>query len=195
MKYKWLVWLMIGLALVATAGSIFDAILTNKDAEWQARVDRVLEDAEAGELVRDSALAYADSMGAWADSVVAQADARAPVIRERVHYIRDSIPVPDTCWAAVAPRDSIIDVLQTENDRLRIAFTAERTAAQTLRGSLIAADATIDSLVSVLRARPRARPWLPELRIGPQAGIGFDGTAHAGVGINIGWKIPLNKLF
>lgn len=193
MKVPWAKLVLTGSVLLVAAIAVTN-IIAGRDAAWEARVEGALDSARVERARADSALSFADSVQSHADSIVAAVDARAPEIRERVRIVRETVPVPDTCRPVVAQRDSLIDELTEQNDQLRIAYTEQRSAAEILRASNLGLVATVDSLMAVLEDRPQSRRWLPEIRIGPQVGVGIDGKFHAGVGLNIGWKIPV-KLF
>ena len=158
-------------AAVLTGAAVATHFYLGQRDAWNRRAEDALQFA-AEERER------AEAATEFADSVVADADARTPEIRERIIRVREDSP-PDTA------RDAIIDDLLEVNSSLRL-------AVDSLSVANIRLFIANDSLTAVLEDRPLPRPvWLPEIRLGPQAGICMDGRFCAGIGVSIGWKLPI----
>lgn len=189
--------LLIAVVVLVAAAAVSGYCVDAKFRAWNERVETVLEFAEEETARADSAVAEADVWQSRADSIAIEAEARSPIIRERIRLVRDSVPVPDTCYAVVAQRDSLIDAALAEADRWRAAYEAERSAADRLREGYNALLVVSDSLVAVLEDRPKPRPrWLPSLQVGLFAGICSDGQPCVGVGggLTVEIKIPTPRL-
>jgi hypothetical protein len=139
--------------------------------------------AEAAEQVAQIAHERADSFA----EIAAQVDT---VIEERVRIVRAE-PVPEPCVEIVAERDEVIDSLVEHVDRWRQAYQHEHGAYVSLFEAYAIARSAADTLRSVLAAMPRPRSrLLPQLGVGPFAGICAGGQPCIGVGIQLNWKIP-----
>jgi hypothetical protein len=169
--------------------------LDHLNAEWNRRVEVV--QAVVNEIVEenDSLRSESLTLREQADSALANV-APPDTVRMRVREIVE-VPVPDTCAVFVIRRDSLINELVEDNEHLRVAYTAERKAADLLR---IANDdllVAIDSLNTVLDARPLPAPALaPRVGVGVFGGMCADGKPCVGVGVSINVKInPLDWIF
>ncbi len=181
---------IIAVAVLAVA-AVVRIYMGSQYAKWNQRVEEVLEFAEGESARADSAIAEAEKRVEYADSVARVVEARAPIIRERIIRIREE-PVPEDCEPVVAARDSVINDLLVENGQLQLVVGDQRFAIARYAAANLALGIANDSLVAVLKDRPIPPPrGLPEIRVGPQAGICMDGRACAGVGISLGWKVPL----
>lgn len=184
---RWITGIVVIVALVAAGYWVYSA-----KQEWEQLARSALSESARQSARADSAEVRALSASARADSIAAEAARIEPIIRERVRIVRDTVPVPDECVEVVAQRDSLLDEALANSDRWRSAFVAESLAVVDLRVANSALRLANDTLTAALEARPRPWPkWLPEIRVGPQAGICTDGRACAGVGVSVGWKVPL----
>ena len=192
MKIKnWVIAIAAVVAAVVISGYCVDA----EFRRWNDRVERALAFAVTEAARADTAVVLAAAISARADSIAAEAAARAPLIRERIRVVRDTVllPVPDTCRPVVAQRDSIIDDLVVESDQWRVAYFEGKDAASMLLQSYNFLRTAYDSLVVVLEARPKPRSrWAPTLHVGAIAGICTTGQFCAGLGAGVGieFKIP-----
>lgn len=159
-------------------------------AEWNDRVESVLEQSRADSARAVAAVLQADSAERVATAAEARANELAERTRERVVEVRE-VEVPAEAEPFVAPRDSIIDELLVENDNLRTANAHLRVAVDTLRAALFRTQGTVRDLQVVLEERPGPRPvWQPEVGLGVFAGACTDGPC-AGVGLTATWRVPL----
>lgn len=184
----------IGLAVVV--GVIVSAVAVDHcyDArweEWEVRRDSVEQFAEDQARMAVEAAARADSLEAVADSLLGTAIAADPVIRERIVEVRAE-PVPEEARPYTEPRDSVIDDLQEQSDRWRVAFEREKQAAALLREGYTRLEAANDSLRSVISDVPTPKPdWIPSFEVGAFGGICTTGKPCAGVGVGLTWKIKI----
>lgn len=139
----------------------------------------------AAALAADRAVAAADAAEARADSIGGLAaghvrDARRSLARaSETRRAQRALPVPDSCVAVAAERDSLIDTLFIVAGAYDTAVTLRDAEAAALR-------AATDSLRSAAR-----RPfWKPEVGMGPFLGVCADGKPCAGVGVTLSWRIP-----
>jgi hypothetical protein len=186
--------LLIAVVALVVAAAVGGYCVDAKFREWNERVEEVVRFAEEETARADSAVAEADVWQSRADSIAIEAEARSPIIRERIRLVRDSVPVPDTCYAVVAQRDSLIDEALAEADDWRLAYAAEKAAAEALRSGYNSLLVVNDSLLAVLDDRPRPRPrWAPSLQMGVFAGVCSDGRpcVGAGAGLTVEVKIPI----
>jgi hypothetical protein len=170
-------------AAVVVSGWCVDA----RFREWNERVERVEEFAEAETARANAEADRADGEKARADSAVTAARERAPEIRERIVRVREESP-PDPA------RDSIIDDLAADNEQLVQAYDSVSTAYDRLRGSYNSLLVVNDSLSTVLDARPKPRPrWMPSLQVGVFAGVCSDFKPCVGVGggLTVEVKFPI----
>lgn len=189
---KNIVLLLTALALGLAAYTAITA--TKKWREYEGLAQDAVEYAEDALAKRDSALAYADATQTWADSVAAAAAARADSILASIGTVLAE-SVPDTCGPFVARRDSIIRGLVAVVEDQRAAYDSLGSVVSALRVSNDKLAFTVDSLVDVLKARPRLPSvWAPKITVGPQVGVGLDGKPYAGVGLTIGWQVPLKDI-
>lgn len=181
---------MVGVAgLVLAASTILGIFVDKRYREWSARADSALAFAEHQSARADSLAIEASNANARADSIAAAADTAAPIIRERIRVVRDTVQVPDTCVVIVAQRDSIIDDLVVEADQRQSAFAEQRLAFARLESARLALALANDSLTTVLQERERPRPaWLPTLDLGLFAGLCLEGPC-AGIGVGITWEV------
>lgn len=131
----------------------------------------------------DAAFVLAGHAGAYTDTL------RIEVERVRL------VQVPDTCAAAVASRDSLIERGSVVAAGYEAAYRYQaRATTRALRTASLYGLA-YDSVSAALEARPRPRSrWLPRVVVGPYAGIDSNLRRSTGVAITAGWEINLERL-
>lgn len=176
--------LVIAGVVLATALVVSGWCVDQRFREWNERVERVEEFAEAETARANAEAAEAAEVKARADSAVAEARDRAPEIRERIVRVREESP-PDPA------RDSIIDDLASDNEQLTAAYDTLSAAFVVLQSSYNSLLVVNDSLLTVLDDRPKPRPrWAPSLQVGVFAGMCTDGPC-VGVGGGLTFEIKL----
>lgn len=183
--------LLVGVAVSAvavTVGRCYDSRLS----EWEARVERVEHQVQRETARADSLKNVAKERVARADSLASLLRTRAPKIRERIVRVREETPDSLAEHPAIVKRDSIIEGLREESDGWRRAFEEQARARIALEDALRTTEASRDSLSAVLSDRPSEKPWwVPEVVVGPSAGITTTGQPYAGAGVTLGWKVKL----
>lgn len=180
-----------GLLVLVLAFATATTVCADKElAQWKARADTllVLTDSlgEAATQHEMDAIASTER----ADSLAVIAARRDTVVRERVQYVRTSVPVPDTCKAIVAGRDSIINDLLAVADTATLAYDEQKRAFAQLQLATRDLRTAVDSLSQVLRDYPVIPWYVPSVDVGAFAGICLDGPC-VGVGLGVTWEIPL----
>lgn len=157
--------------------------------ERRARAAEAL--ADSLQQVAQHAVARADSAEARVDTIEVRVAVRDTVIRRIV----TELPVPTVqCLKETAPRDSIIHLQDLQIADLRVALDEEQSAAGDLRIALDATQTALDSTLSALAARPKFT-FAPEITVGGFAGICTTGQPCAGIGVGVGFRIPIKELF
>ena len=178
-----------GVAVLAAAALAAQSVIGQRDAEWQARVETESARAEHALAIGDSLRVEADSLEALADSLAGAAHARDTVI---VTMIEELPAPPPDCEPFTAPRDSVIAEQERRYADASAALENQRSAADQLRLAEAKARESADSLLAVLADRPRPlSPFIPEVGVGPFAGICATGQPCAGFGVSLSWKVRL----
>jgi hypothetical protein len=157
------------------------------ESEWEKRAQQAEQFAEQQLVRADSAEKQAASYAVRADSLARSAEYKSRQVRERVKVVREAA-VPDTCRPFVVVRDSLLDGALAAVDEWESAYDTLKAANDNLTAANGVLRTVSDSLLAVVRARPKPRPrFLPE--IGPYIGVGA-GTAGAGVQVGVGlvWR-------
>lgn len=160
-----------------------------KDAEWQARVERVSAMVQTERARADAVARQAVAFQTVADSLRAEAARRDTVIVTRIERL--PVPPPD-CEAFTLPRDSVILEQERRYGDILSAFDAERQASARLYSAFVATSFSADSLQAVLDDRPRPlSPLIPRVGLGVTAGICTTGQPCAAVGLTLSWEVKL----
>lgn len=182
------------LVVVAAAGILLavDSCHQRQDNRaWEARADAAVAMASEEAARASLELARADAASAEAERLQGVADSLGRRTRERVVEVREVV-VPEYAVPFVAPRDSIIEDLMVENEILEGANLALRASNSYLRLALGRVTASESALRAVLDDRPRPTSrWLPSVGFGAFAGACSDGRACSGLGVTVGWEIPI----
>lgn len=178
----------VGLVVILVIAASLGRLYTHQAGEWEQRAASAAERARAERVRADSATAAAAFATAQADSLARAADQREVKVRERIVYLRAQ-PVPDSCQTFTAPRDSVIDSLLVVVDDWKGAYHVQSAASSSLRTANRILSESNDSLLQVIDARPRPRPWyIPEIGVGPFVGACTTGPC-AGAGLTLSWRI------
>lgn len=184
---KWI----LGAAAIVVAVLAIRAFATQRDAEWQIRVERESARAEIALARGDSLRQEANELQGLADSYALLAEQRDTVIQRVVERI--PVEVPADCEPFTAPRDTAILLLTEQVETVTGAFEAERQAAGRLRAAEAQARMAADSLLSVLDDRPRPlSPLIPSVGLGCTAGLSVTTRApDAACGLTLSWEVRL----
>lgn len=177
-----------GAAITVLAAAVAHVILTS---EFERRAQAAEALADSLQTVAAHAVARADSAEARVDTIEVRVAVRDTVIRR----IMTELPVPTVqCLKETAPRDSIIRLQDQQIADLQVALDEQQSATTDLRSALDATQEALDSTLSALSARPRFT-FAPEITLGGFAGICTTGQPCAGLGVGIGFRIPIKELF
>lgn len=178
-------------AAIAVALFVLDSCWRSQNAEWEARVERVQEQARQDSAATQEHIARADVLEQQVDVLQRRVSNRDVAI----DGLRDAIasaPIPEESIPAVTLRDELIAEQNAQINDLTVALDIEREAAAELRLALDDSISRGDSLSAVLDDRPRPKPsWLPRISIGPFAGICTDASTCTGVGVQLSWEVKL----
>ena len=171
------------MALVLGVGKCYSG---RADA-WEARVVVALADSKDLRSRVVDLEAEAEELRSQAVASAEEAAARVPVIRERI------VRLPPAETPGEVERDEIIVELVQNRDKWKLAYELSEMSNGRLQQGIQVALARGDSLETVLEDRPGKHPWfIPELGIGPFAGICIGGVPCAGpVALSLTWKIKL----
>jgi hypothetical protein len=160
-----------------------------RDAEWQARVERVQAQADAALAIGDSLRVEATSLGVVADSLKIESEKQDTVI---VHMVEQLPAPPPDCEPFTLPRDSVIMFMEERHETITEAFERQREASALLRQAEARAREAADSLSSVLDDRPTPlSPFIPRVGLGATAGICTTGQPCVAVGLTLSWEVRL----
>lgn len=181
-------WFLAGAATVALVATVVNFVWASS-FEKRARAAEVL--ADSLQNIAAQAVARADSAEARVDTIEVRVAVRDTVIRR----IMTDLPVPTVqCLKETAPRDSIIRLQDLQIADLRVALDEQQEATAEVRTALEATQTALDSTLSALAARPRFT-FSPEITVGGFAGVCTTGQPCAGVGVGVGFRIPIKELF
>lgn len=177
---------------IALAALAFHSWYSGNQAEWEQRVARVQEQARMDSIAGAEHRARADSLQLVAEAAEQRAARRDTVIRLIREEIEALPPEPESCKLFTEPRDRLISECELQAAELREGLQAQSESLDALRRAEIRARSRGDSLSAVLADRPQPRPgWVPEVSVGPFAGFCIDGTACAGVGVQLSWSVEI----
>lgn len=161
-----------------------------RDAEWQARVERVQATADVALAIGDSLREEATTLGVVADSLKIEADRQDTVIVVKIKTL--PTPPPD-CEPFTLPRDSVILLQEERYETITEAFNRARTESTLLRQAEAEARTAADSLSSVLDARPTPMsPLIPTVGLGCTAGISaLTRQPDVACGLTMSWEVKL----
>ena len=181
MKYS-----LIGVAVVALVLGAGRCYSGRADA-WEARVVTTLAESKRLRSRVIDLQAEAEELRSQAVASAEEAEAREPIIRERI------VQLPPAETPGEVERDEIIVELVRNRDKWKLAYELSEMANGQLTQALGLAVVRGDSLHAVLEDRPGKKPWwIPELGIGPFAGLCSGGKPCVGpVSLNLSWKIKL----
>jgi hypothetical protein len=180
----------LGAVAVVAAVLAVRSFASQRDAEWQMRVERETARAEEALAIGDSLRVEAKSYEEVADSLAVEAERRDTVI---VTMIEELPAPPADCEPYTAPRDSVIAEMAERHNDISAAFEAEREAAALLRAAEQRARMAGDSLLAVLDARPRPlSPLIPSVGLGCTAGLSpLTRQADVVCGLSLNWEVKL----
>lgn len=183
--------------LIIAAAVLIAVIVTDRchqddiDA-FERRVSRVQEQKKQAEKRVDSLVAEAARAENRADSAVSQIEEEIPEVEARIDTVRVQTPPELEDHPAIVKRDSIIDDLVEQRDNALAAFREQGRAVSKLRAAVSVAEASADSLSDVLSDRPGDKPWwVPQLGVGPFAGVCTTGVPCSGIGATLSWEIEI----
>lgn len=163
MSWQRVISALMAVALVAAA---FSAVWIRKEwSRFEARAVRAEQVADSLGQVADSAFVVADEHAVRADSAEVAADELRAQVAARVAVVREVV-VPDTCAPFVAVRDSLIDDALETADSYKAALDERVAEVVALRTAGRVLEESNDSLLAVLRARPK-----PRSRLIPSVGV------------------------
>jgi len=178
-------------AALAVALFAFDSCRRSSNAEWEARIERVQEQARRDSAATQKHIERADELEQQVDALQRRVSQRNVAI-DGLRTAIEAADVPEEAIPAVTLRDRLIDELTLQTSDLTVALGVEREASAELRLALAHSISRGDSLGAVLDDRPRPRPgWLPRLSIGPFAGICTDASTCTGIGVQLSWEVKL----
>ncbi len=186
-------WIIIGL-VAGLVGIVFAGNCYRAQAEeWERQVRVALVQAKSLDERARAAEERAESAAADARALAEELRTQEPIIRERIKTVRVETPVELEGHPAIVERDQLIDVLTTESAGWREAYELQLRASADLKLANVDLRARGDSLVRVLKDRPKKHPWwLPRLGVGPYAGIDMNGKPSAGpVAIHLAWELKI----
>jgi hypothetical protein len=177
-------YLVVGLVVLAVTSLVADRCYSSRASEWEARVVAVQRVADEHRQRAEAAEVEAEKLRSQAAAIAEAAEARQPVIDTMI------VRLPPAETPGEAQRDTIITELQTQVQTWKSAYQKQLEAGAVLRVALGEMTARGDSLEAVLADRPTKKPWwIPEVVMGPFAGLCSEGRPCAGVGVALGWKI------
>ena len=178
---------LIGAGLVVATSLLADRCYSGREDEWEQRVQVVMNEADNLRSRAEVAEAEAVQLRSQAVAVAEGAGAREIIIEERIVELPPPVTARDTA------ADHIIEELQINRDEFKLAYELESAAHDKTREALSLEQVRGDSLYIALKERPTRKPWwIPELSVGPQAGMKLNGDgAYLGVGVTLGWKIRI----
>lgn len=181
----------IALAVVATL-LVADRCHRAEYAEWEARVETVQRQAAVNLERTVEALREEQEQSQRADSIAEDVRERAVRVEERIDTVLVETPPELEDHPAIVQRDKIIEEVTDQRDDALRAFEEQKEATAILRTALEESRETVDSLSTVLEDRPSPRPWwVPEVGVGPFAGLCSDGGPCTGLGAHVSWKVSL----
>ncbi len=177
---------LIGVAVAALVLGVGKCYSGRADA-WETRAVSALADSKSLRARVVDLQSEAEELRSQAVASAEEAEAREPIIRERI------VQLPPAETPGEVERDEIIVELVQNRDKYKLAFELSEIANGRLTKALGLALVRGDSLHTVLEDRPGKSPWwIPELGIGPFAGLCADGKPCVGpVSLNLSWKIAL----
>ena len=180
---------IVGAAAIVAAVLTIRGMVGARDAEWQARVDRVISDTEVALAEGTVFRSNADSLTTLADSLRIEASRRDTVIQEMIV----ELPAPPAeCETFTLPRDRVILTLGEQIVTITAEAEAERGAAQLLRLAEAHARMSADSLRAVLDDRPKPLPsFIPRIGLGATAGVNSHGQPDVVFGFTLSWEVKL----
>jgi type II secretory pathway pseudopilin PulG len=151
--------LIVGIGLALAASLFFEARRREEVAHEQQRVVELAQVAKAWRARAHIAMQEFAVMADEADNLRKSAARRDTVVRDRVHLVRDTTVVPDTCRAIVAVRDSLVDEALGLADQWRQVDSVQKAATDSLAESrrLLALADSIQQAATV-RALPIILP-------------------------------------
>jgi hypothetical protein len=173
--------------------TVADRCQRSSASKWETRIAVVEAQVRMEQRQTDAAKLVAEQAKAERDSIVANIKERAPRIVERIVQVQAETPEHLRDEPAIIQRDSIITDLRIVVSDWEAAYAAQQRALLAIESALVNVEASRDSLMAVVSARPKGRPWfLPRMGVGPFAGICAGGTPCAGpVAVSITWEIRL----
>lgn len=155
--------------------------------EWERRAGAAVATSKQLRSRVEALQSEADVLRSQAAAAAEEAEAREPIIIEKI------VNLPPAVTPGEHVRDTLIAEVQRQSDTWKLAYNTESAAHDKTREALFHALVRGDSLEIVLEDRPSKKPWwIPELVIGPQAGISWPtGKPHVGFGVTLGWKVGL----
>jgi len=182
---KW----VLGAVAILAAVLVTRSFIGQRDAEWQARVERERARAEVSLTVADAATTKAATLQIVADSLRIEAESQDTVI---VTQIRNLPAPPPDCVPFTAPRDTVILTLKRQQMTTIAALRMQREANALLRIAEASAHSAADSLAAVLDDRPKpVSPLIPKVGVGPTFGICSTGEPCFAVGVQLTWEVNL----
>ncbi len=165
------------------------SVVGARDAEWQARVDRVIAYSEVSLAEGAVFRSNADSLSLLADSLRIEASRRDTVIQKMIV----ELPAPPAeCESFTLPRDRVILLLEEQVTDITEEAALERSASQLLRLAEARARTSADSLRAVLDDRPRPLPsFIPRVGLGATAGVNSRGQPDVVFGLTLSWEVKL----
>lgn len=185
----WLILLVVVLLLLV--GWLYvDAARADRIArEWEERAQSAEDFAEEQRERADSTMELADSYQRLADSITVVTVTTVDTLRVEVERVR-LVEVPEEAREIVAQRDSLIDRFDAAVRSWRAAYERQMAANVELRSTVSTYRIALDSLEAVIADRPRPRSrWLPDLRVGPAAGLCTDLKPCSGMMLTLGWRL------
>lgn len=172
--------LLVGVSLVV------DHCYSANADEWEKRAGAAIATSKQLRSRVEALQSEADQLRSQAVAAAEEAEAREPIVRERIAVL------PPAETPGEVERDEIIVEVQEVSDQWKLAYHTESAAHNKTREALFHALVRGDSLEITLEERPGAKPWwIPELSVGPQAGLSTTGKPYVGFGATLGWKIKI----
>lgn len=178
--------IVVGVVVLTGTSLLADRCHSARADEWETSVQVGLQEAKDQRSRAEVAEAESARLRSQAVATAEGAEAREPIIRERI--VR--LPPPETARDTAA--DQIIEELEENRDKFKLAYQLEQQAHNLTKAALKIEKVRGDGLEFLLEERPSKKPWyLPELVVGPAVGVCTDSRPCAGVMVTLGWKIKL----
>lgn len=198
-KLKSLLPYVLGIVVLLVSLTIVNLVRTAGESAAKAAhfEEKLAQSEDVTDEFKKALKAYQDSVKSWRkqDSVAkAQAEWKKTQAGRRLGALREAVNTsPDTCKPALLEAIATADSFRAVADTFASLYDREKRHSAQLAAVLLKSQDALAAKDRALDAAPlRESFWKklqPEVRVGPFAGVCFDGRPCAGVGIQVSAKI------